>query len=233
MHGLAFDKPPRRSIVLVILRTRVISLGSLLLATIVSSATGEPPKRVSPAEFGRVFRENRPSLVRVKGSTWPDYATGFVVGVRGEVVFSAIRSPTPELVVITTEGARLEADLLGYDRELAIGVLRARTPSSLVPLRVALKPGLARGDWVIALTHDERGLPEPFAGVVEGDLERSERPKGLVARADVPGVPGSPILSTRGELVGIAVDRGARRTRVLAIEAVVPFLEAVVQANGL
>ncbi len=168
----------------------------------------------------------------MKGTTWRSYASGFVVGARNEIVFGAKESPTPELEVITVDGARHTADLLGYDRELAIGVARVRD-GHLVPLRVSARPGLVRGDWVIAMTHDERGRAQPFAGVVESDLEQAAHPKGaLVARVDVPGRPGSPVLSTRGELVGLALDPGRRRTRVVAIETVVPFLRMVVLADG-
>ncbi len=170
--------------------------------------------------------------MRVKGRTWKAYATGFVVGARNEIVFGATESPTPELEVITLDGSRHAADLLGYDRDLAIAVARVRD-ARLVPLRVASSPGLAHGDWVIAMTHDDRGRAQPLAGVVEGSLERVSKPKdALVARVDVPGRPGSPVLSTRGDLIGMALDTGKRRTRVVAIETVVPFLRMVVLADS-
>jgi S1-C subfamily serine protease len=220
-----------------IAKTRDMAFGVSVLASGVMSLVGatawaEPPQRVSPAEFGRVFRENRQALVQVKGATWKAYATGFVVGARNEIVFGATEAPTPELEVILVDGTKTAADLLGYDRDLSIAVARARD-ARLIPLRVAAKPGLARGDWVIAMTHDDRGRAQPFAGVVEGDLTRATRPRNaLIARVDVPGRPGSPVLSTRGELIGVALDPGKRRTRVMAIETVVPFLRMVVLADG-
>jgi hypothetical protein len=113
-----------------------------------------------------------------------------------------------------------------------VAVARVRD-AHLVPLKVAHTPGLARRDWVICMTHDDRGRAQPFAGVVEGELTQSKKPKNaLVARVDVPARPGSPVLSTRGELIGVALDHGKRRTRAVAIETVVPFLRMVVLADG-
>lgn len=197
-----------------------------------SAAAAETPKRVSPAEFGRVFRANRHALVRVKGRTWSRWSTGFVVGARGEILFSALDGPTPELAVRTPDGTELSAVLLGYDRDLALGVARIRGGPRIAPLDVADRP-VSRGEWVIAMTHDAKGLPEPFAGVVSGSFSSSKaRPKGvLVAGVDVPGQPGAPVLSTRGMLVGVAIDRGKRRTRMISVDSLVPFLKAVVLAD--
>lgn len=191
-----------------------------------------PTARVSPADFGRVFQANRHALVRVKGRTWSSWATGFVVGARGEILFSALDGPTPELAVTTPEGRRLSAVLLGYDRNLGLGVARIQDGPRIVPLDVA-KESPAQGEWVIALTYDAHGRPEPFAGVVAGAFVKATRkPAGaMVARVEVPGQPGSPVLSTRGALIGVAIDRGKRRTRVLSIDSLVPFLKAVVLAE--
>jgi S1-C subfamily serine protease len=232
-----FDKRAPLSIVPTIAKTRdmgfrVSALAAAALFLLGAPAWADRPQRVSPAEFGRVFRENRQALVQVKGATWKAYATGFVIGAKNEIVFGAAEAPTPVLEVLLVDGTKMAADLLGYDRDLGIGVARARD-ARLVPLRVSAKPGLARGDWVIAMTHDDRGRAQPFAGTVEGDLTKVSKPKdALVARVDVPGRPGSPVLSTRGELIGVALDPGKRRTRVMAIETVVPFLRMVVLADG-
>jgi S1-C subfamily serine protease len=231
-----FDKTTPLSIVPTISKTpdtlfRVSAIAAIGLS-LGGTAWAERPQRVSPADFGRVFRENRQGLVQVKGSTWKGFASGFVVGAKNEIVFGATESPTPVLEVLTIDGKIHSADLLGFDRDLGLAVARVRD-AHLVPLKVAHTPGLARRDWVICMTHDDRGRAQPFAGVVEGELTRAKKPKNaLVARVDVPARPGSPVLSTRGELIGVALDHGKRRTRAVAIETVVPFLRMVVLADG-
>src|SRR5438552_189594 len=71
-----------------------------------SSARARPQddrtEHVGPAIFGRVFKENRASLVQVtgrphEGSARPAWSTGFVIGARGEVVFGAQTSPRETL----------------------------------------------------------------------------------------------------------------------------------------
>ncbi len=80
----------------------------------------------------------------------------------------------------------------------------------------------------MVLKHNRKGLPEPFAGTVESGLRRIGKSDSKVLDVDVPGAPGSPIFSIQGALVGVALDRGRRRTRMVAIESVMPFLKGVV-----
>ena len=198
-------------------------------------ALGKPPN-VGPQSFGRVFEANRSSLVRVEsGREKPRWSTGFVIGAEGEIVFGIDKIPKQELS-IEIDGAKAQkGELLGYDLGLSLAIGRMSAPSekkSFAALRVASKPGLDARTWVIALTHDARGRPQPYAGIVDGSLERDvhrKTPIGVfVAPVSVPGTLGSPILSVAGELVGVVIESGDRKTRVVPIDIVAPFVKAVV-----
>lgn len=246
-------------------------------AAVVAAPAPHRPPHVSPSDFGRAFLASREALVRVQGRpdspapTRPSgtaatlakrrelWATGFIVGARGEVVFGAPETPPRALLIRTADGIDHEGVLLGYAGELRIAVAQMadgdRRP--IVPLRVARRPGLRDKAWVVVIKHDEQGRPQPFAGQVEGDPElsrgsdsgqsgpgrsagaRADAAPPRVAGGDAPGpfsfaavfapaAPGSPVLSPAGELVGVALLEGNRRTRAVTIETLIPFLKDVV-----
>jgi hypothetical protein len=136
------------------------------------------------------------------------------------------------------DGRELEAELLGFDLGLSLAVGRASKNAVggekyFEPLKVAPTSGLIERRWLLTLTHDEKGRPQPYAGIVEVgpklDLTR-RTPLGEVTIAEV-GVPsrrGSPVLSPEGELVGVALIEGERRTHVAPVEIVIPVVKAVV-----
>jgi S1-C subfamily serine protease len=198
-------------------------------------------ERVAPTVFGRVFEENRASLVRVTTAGEAGSAnakawwTGFVIGARGEVVFGAPGSPSVSLVVRTHDGVDHQGELLGFDPDLKLAVARIAADGGanrIAPVRVASVLGLIERRWVVVLKYDAQGRAEPFAGLVEADaqIDRTNRSKRdlLLAPVAAPGAPGSPVLSSSGELVGIALLEGRRNTRAVAIETFVPFLRTVV-----
>ena len=153
--------------------------------------------------------------------------------------------PHGRLKLDDASGRTFEAEVLGFDPTLRIGVARLEGPK-LPPIRVATLPGLALERWVITLRHRKDGVPEPFAGVVtQSPKLQRQRPKtkrkqgssltvwsARVARVAAPGQPGSPVLSTQGELLGVVIDGGERRCSVLSVESMTPYLRSVVLGSG-
>lgn len=188
---------------------------------------------VSPAVFGQVFRAHRGALVQVRtASTTARFTTGFVIGARGEVLYGATKAPNgPVLELIGPQGQTWFADLLGYDRTLKIALAKVRgAPRGLfVPMQLAGRIDLRADLWVVVLGHDESGVAEPFAGVVE----RVSSKGGLRSmRLMASGQAGNPVMSTEGELVGVVYEGGRRRVSAWAIDGIVPFLKRVVVASG-
>lgn len=220
------------------LRPRQVTVFTLLVwigVGVVSEARAAP---VGPEIFGEVFRKSKHAMLRVRtNDARRPFATGFFIGAHGEFVFGSIDPPQQNLEVITGEG-EARATLIGFDATIGLGVGRienAGGPSgSTVPLRVASAAPLALEQWVVVLRHNGAGEPEPFAGLVEQSAKKTKLgPKDVrrevpLARVAAPGVPGSPVMSLRGELIAVAIDRGERKTRVVPIDALIPFLRAAV-----
>jgi S1-C subfamily serine protease len=188
---------------------------------------------VSPEVFGDVFRQARPSLLRVDtGDKTHPYATGFLIGAKGELVFGARHTPAAEFLVRAADGKDHAAKLLGFDEAVKLAVAQIVDAGHTEPLVPAHRARLSANRWVVVVMHDDKGEPAPFAGLVDGPpriehLPPTDAPR-VVAAIDAPGSPGSPVLSIEGELVGIVIADGKRRTRAVAIESVVPFLRQVV-----
>lgn len=212
--------------------------GLLGSVTVEAGAPGSPRRAsfVAPTALGRVFEANRSALVRVGAHDGGTPATGFLIGARGEVVFGATKAPAPKLRVTLEDGSVLDAELLGFDRALALAIARVTpdpaAPRHFTPLRPATSRAMMRAEWVLVIKHDAHGRPEPFAGEV--DAEPAIEPKRvtpvrpLVAPVLAPAAAGSPVFSADGQLIGVALEDGARRTKVAAIESLVPFFKAVV-----
>lgn len=174
--------------------------------------------------------------VRTPGAALP-FATGFFIGARGEFVYGAGSAPPELLEVITADGKQRAAAPIGFDPALGLAVgrlLGAERDVLTEPLRVAERAPLALEQWVVTVRHDKGGEPEPFAGVVEESArarsigQKPHRSKVLVAKIAAPSSRGSPVLSVRGELVAIAIEAGARKSRVVPIEALLPFLRTAI-----
>lgn len=166
------------------------------------------------------------------GKEKPRWSSGFVIGAEGEIVFGIDKIPNGTVKVIADDNSELAAEVLGYDLGLSLAVARITTKRNHLALTVSERPGLFERSWVVSLTHDARGRAQPYAGVVDTALEQDTKRKTpikvLVAQVSVPGELGAPVLSTTGELVGVVIEKGDRKTRVVPFDIVAPFVKAVV-----
>ncbi|MBI2374464.1 MAG: trypsin-like peptidase domain-containing protein [Deltaproteobacteria bacterium] len=196
------------------------------------------PEPVSPTVFGEVYRTNKGSLLIAKPAG-PDgiATTGFLLGAEGEILIGADRPPLGEFGVVLDEELTFTAKLLRHDAELGLAVAKlvgveARSLPRL-PLRAAKKRGLGSQTWTVVITHGANGSSEPFAGIVEAPPairgRKAWKKKGaLIANVAAPGRVGSPVLSARGELVGVVVGPGKRRVEVVSLKSLLPFLREAV-----
>ncbi len=196
------------------------------------------PEPVSPTVFGEVYRANKSALLvaRPNGSESPA-TTGFLLGAEGELLIGAKARPAAEFAVVVDGELSLSARLLDHDEDLGLAVAKlvgidARSLPRL-PLRAAKKQGLSLQTWAVVMTHSASGASEPFAGIVESEPairgRRAWRKRSLlISQVAAPGRPGSPVLSSKGELVGVVVGAGSRRVEVVALPSLLPFLRAAV-----
>lgn len=187
----------------------------LLSAGATGGADGEAR---GPTDLGRVFERHHSAVVAVRAGT--RWNAGFIVGGNGEIVVGASQPPPDPFEVRLASGRRHPAELLGFDARHGLAVGRL-VGLKTVPLPIGEARALRRERWMLVMAVDHLGAPEPFAGVVVSG-PGSKRPWAkLMASAR----PGSAVLDTRGRLVGVALDRASRRTRVIPFEDMVPFLK--------
>lgn len=184
---------------------------------------------VGPDQFGRVFQRARRSIVQVRTSSAARrFDIGTYIGARGELVFGARTSPPAVVTVTLPGGGEALADVLAYAPTAQLAVARVRDALA-EPLDAASPPDVALEQWLVAVRLDGQGEPEPFAGVVEGTARSWPRDRALeLIDVGTPAEHGSPILTTDGRLIAIAVERGARRTKAVLLVSLMPFLERAV-----
>jgi len=184
---------------------------------------------VSPGIFGHVFQAHRASLVQVETANSPmKFSSGFIIGGRGEFLFGLKAKPDlAPIRVRTSTGGWVYADLITHNEQLKLGLGRIRgfRPGRFVPLELGLQTQLKPENWLVTMSHDEEGQPEPFAGTFRGFSQ--DRKKNTYLKLDIPGKLGSPVLSLKGKLVGVIFQEGRRKTKAWPIKAVTTFLQGI------
>jgi hypothetical protein len=211
--------------------TILLACGTALGVASSEVRAAPPSTRVGPEIFGRVFRAAKRSMLRVRtNDAKRPFATGFFIGARGELLFGSRGDPGANIAVITREGER-RATLLAFDSNLGLAVARLDGEGvSTEPLHVLENGALAIEQWVVTVRHDKRGAPEPFAGVVDTSARQKKLGKATaqVAHVAAPGARGSPVLTLDGALIGVVIEEGERRSGVVLVGSIVPFLRSAV-----
>jgi len=179
-----------------------IITAAVLLTTVMPLAAGVDPT-------GPVLEEKKvealtkavfPSVVRVEtGLGRKKIATGVVIDNAGFIVTTALVSPRDKKIdIVTADGRRLQADLLGLDPETHIAVLKAKDKT---PPAVALgsAAGLTAGAWIAVVGFSPENTPAVTQGIVSSASEQRIRLNVWV----VPGSPGSPVVDVEGRMIGL------------------------------
>jgi hypothetical protein len=233
----------------------VLGLSFILVLSVLPAIppTNPEEKSVSPGRFGRVFESNRAAMLRVKTPERPEkFTSGFIIGGRGEFVLGVSKKqakrveseserrgagdftspitrkePTSILSVRSSTGAWLLADVLAQNAALGLGLGRIRgfSPGRFVPLRIDGRSPPKIETWLLTMSHDEHGNPEPFAGTLRAYSK--DKAGRLRLELDIPGEAGSPVLSLSGQLAGVVYRRGRRRTKAWPMKTVLAFLKGV------
>lgn len=123
-----------------------------------------------------------------------------------------------ELTVRCADGRSARARTLGHHERWPVALVRV-SGCETRPLRPAKRASFAPERWALVLSVSASGEPEPFAGVF---LEPPQ--ENPWARLMAASRRGAAVLDGDGRLLGVAIDDARRRTRVVPISALMPFL---------
>jgi S1-C subfamily serine protease len=129
-------------------------------------------------------------------------ATGVVVDKNGYIVTHALISPRHEsILVITSDGKKIEADFLGMDPVTHLALIQAKD-KNLIPISTGKSKQLSPGSWIGVISFSEK-TPAITQGIVS-----SISPEALRLNVwTLPGSSGSPVVDSNGRMVGLI--RGA------------------------
>jgi len=199
--------------------------------------------RLSDAQKARLSDAQKAR--RAAPADTPAIGTGVVIVDTGLILTNRHVVHGHDQVTVTyADGSESPADVVRYEPELDLAVLRARTfPDDLQAATMRSTQGLAPGDHVVAIGHPFGIGPSASAGVVSG-LGRRFQPQGVDGppmtgliqfdAAANPGNSGGPLVTLDGHVVGIVtaiMNPTAHRT-FIGIGFAVP-IEAAANAAGM
>jgi serine protease Do len=159
------------------------------------------PKRPLPAPGGRA---ESPSLAQLRTAS---IGAGFVVRADGLVVTAAhVVADARDVVVKLHDRRVLQAEVLGFDEEVDIALLKVALPAAVTP-PLGRSATLRPGDWVLAVG-EPYGLDRSVVAGIVGGVDRHfvEDRDILFIQTDLalnPGNSGGPLIDERGDIVGM------------------------------
>lgn len=165
--------------------------------------------RLLEQQVQRVADQTAPATVGIRVRR--NFGSGVIVNSEGLVLTAAhvIGRPNRRATILLANGNRLEAQTLGANHELDIGMLRITDPPADLPYVPFNQEKRARlGEWVVATgqpggTLDDRTPPVRLGRVLASELEWICSDCTLVG-----GDSGGPLVNLEGEVIGIHTSIG-------------------------
>ncbi|HUU51738.1 MAG TPA: PDZ domain-containing protein [Candidatus Heimdallarchaeota archaeon] len=181
-------------------------LSLLVFLSALSLSLGAVPGRAltEDVEIDKITEKVYPSVVRVEARNgMRKVATGVVIDKEGYIVTTALISPHDEkLYVITSDGERIDAEFLGMDSVTHLALIQADA-KKLTPIAKGEVKDISPGAWIGVISISPDGTPAVTQGIVSSLARDKLRLNVWVVR----GASGSPVVNSRGRMVGLI--RGA------------------------
>ncbi|MGB3862378.1 MAG: PDZ domain-containing protein [Candidatus Aminicenantaceae bacterium] len=181
-------------------------LSLLVFLSALSLSLGAVPGRAlaEDVEIDKITEKVYPSVVRVEARNgMRKVATGVVIDKEGYIVTTALISPHDEkLYVITSDGERIDAEFLGMDSVTHLALIQADA-KKLTPIAKGEVKDISPGAWIGVVSISPDGTPAVTQGIVSSLARDKLRLNVWVVR----GASGSPVVDSRGSMVGLI--RGA------------------------
>jgi serine protease Do len=210
---------PFRCLVLFI--AAVATTFCLLATTASAQSPGPAGTLLAPKAFRAAAAKVQPSIVRIEGfggiapgaggggylAPGEGPTTGLVISEDGHIVtstFNFLRKP-PIITVVTPDGRRHVAQLLGRDETRRICLLKAEGLSGVPVPEIAPRGELRVGQWAVAVGV---GFGASQPAISAGIISATSRNSGKAVQTDANTSPanyGGPLIDLDGRVIGICV----------------------------
>ncbi len=166
-----------------------------------------------------VFAKGNPSVVRIDVSSGQgeSLGTGFVVDTAGHIVtnYHVIAGSSDGAVIVKfLDGEAEVGDVIGFDQDADLAVVKVRNPNSsiLFPVELGDSSELRVGDVAVAIGNPFGENRTATAGIIsavrasksEGGSSAFSIPGVLQTDASInPGNSGGPLFNSRGQVIGV------------------------------
>jgi serine protease DegQ len=160
-------------------------------------------------ELAEASAEAGKSVVSVQGRRHP--STGVLFTSDSVITVHHALRREEEAAIVLAPGQRMAARVLGRDPSTDLALVRLEQPVKSPPARWGKSSDLRVGDWVLALARTRRGNVVASSGIVSGFINEPWRTwhggeLDQFIRPDLnlyPGFSGGPLLSSKGEFLGV------------------------------
>lgn len=194
------------------------------------TAAPKPLSASEKATLQALYTKLRPTVLRIEqcppnDCTDPDgVGTGFLISADGVALTAYhVVQGARNLSVQTLDKKRYKVEVIGYDEQHDLAVLRVNVPANTPYLPLAgSRPAI--GDALLAIGNGNGDFLLPKSGRLTGlnaDAGRADFPPGTLQMSVpvIPGDSGGPILNARGEVTGVVsyISVGRRDAAAFAV----------------